>query len=168
MKVRITQVLETIPKTSKAGKQYFVTTFQDENGKLYKDVFGKLDVGAEIEGEWKQTEWGEKFEITRQQGGGGRFNDPETRKEIIRQNALTNSVVYCTKKAELLLQLGAIKNEADLDKQLSGKHVVQVATHFAKYSLGEINVVTQNTDVAETMIKDAFPDAQSELDEPPF
>jgi hypothetical protein len=160
MKVKIIEVLETINKTSKAGKSYSVTTFKGDDGKLYKDIFGKLETGAEVEGEWKQTEWGEKFEITRQQGGGnGRYNDPETGKQIIRQNALTNAVAFCTAKAQMQEAKEGIK-------YLSGKQVIQVATYFAAYSQGKATVVMTPAEIATAFgyeIKEEAPLTEDDL-----
>jgi hypothetical protein len=95
MKVTVAEIAFTEEKTSKAGKQYTLTTFKDETGKLYKDVYGKLNQGDVVEGEWKKDTYGnDKFEINRPAGGfgGGRAADPATRASIERQSALKAAV----------------------------------------------------------------------------
>jgi hypothetical protein len=98
-------------------------------------------VGSMIEGEITTTQYGNKFRKARAFSGptGNGHNDPNTRKEIIRQNSLTNAVNYCIAKAKLTKDI----------KYLTGKEVVQVATYFAKYSLGDITVVTEAEKPAE-------------------
>jgi len=78
------------------------------------------------------TPKGGKNEVPTAKPNGNGKNDPVVRKEIIRQNALTNAVNYCTSKAQL-----------DKEYELSGKGVIQVATYFARYSEGKETVVPQ-------------------------
>ena len=54
--------------------------------------------GDILEGEIESTQHGKRFKKARV--GGGRFNDPQTRMEIIRQNALTNAVNFCVANLE--------------------------------------------------------------------
>ncbi len=56
---------------------------------------------------------------------------------IIRQNALTNAVQYCI-----------AKSSKDESYDLSGKHVVEVASYFAKFSEGKVNLSMSPEDVA--------------------
>src|ERR1035437_8455397 len=100
MKVVIKEVLEVADKTSKAGKSYKLTTFKGEDDKLYRDVYGELKVGQELEGEWKTDQYGTKFEVARSGGGGfGGKSDPERQGSIERQNSLSNAVAFCLGKA---------------------------------------------------------------------
>jgi hypothetical protein len=96
--------------------------------------------GDKIIGHIEDGKYGTRvFKRVKQSGGfqGGR-SDPATRKEIIRQNSLTNAVAYCTAKANL-----------DKTYKLLGKEIIQVATYFAKYSLGEISVVMSPEEIAK-------------------
>jgi hypothetical protein len=93
MKVIVSEVLYDEQKTSKNNKQYTVTTFKDAEGTLYKEVYGKFTVGQEVEGEWKDTQYGRKFEVARSGGfTGGRTSSPEERASIERQSALKAAV----------------------------------------------------------------------------
>ena len=87
--------------------------------------------GDILSGTIEETKWGKQFR--KESKGGGRYNDPQTRKEIIRQNALTNAVNFCVSKANLMDKKEAVK-------YLSGKKVIQAASYFAKYSEGEQTV----------------------------
>ncbi|MBA2706124.1 MAG: hypothetical protein H0U60_20000 [Blastocatellia bacterium] len=158
MQVIVKQILETQQKTSKAGKAYTVTTFQGEDDKLYKDMFGKFEVGQSLEGEWKDTEYGLKFEVVKPafSGSGGRQDNPETQAAIIRQNSLTNAVNYVLGKAAYMTQEEAIKF-------ISGKEVIEVATYFAKYSKGEITVVTESKKPAAVNV-DTAPKEHDDLE----
>ena len=131
-----------------------VSSFQGQYGMLDKynmeleGVEGAVELNqkvgspipsGEIEGDiTEDPKWGKKFKkIQAGFGGGGRFNDPNTRKEIIRQNSLTNAVNYVVAKANLMDKKEALK-------YMSGKAVIQVATYFAKYSEGLVTVVTES------------------------
>jgi hypothetical protein len=70
----------------------------------------------------------------------------ERQSSIERQNALTNSVAYCTAKATALL--AAKKPEAALS-ELTGKHVLDVATFFARYNAGKVIASMTPEQVAE-------------------
>ena len=93
---------------------------------------------GKIEGTIEQSNYGPKFKKDRTgMTGGGRFNDPLVRKEIIRQNALGNAIQYCIAKSGLM-------GDADAVEYFTGKHIIQVATLFAKYSEGVKTVVNTN------------------------
>lgn len=92
--------------------------------------------GDILSGTIAEDQYGRKFKKEQKPNGfsaGFTKSDPETPKQIIRQNSLTNAVNYCIAKANL-----------DKNYKLEGKEVIQVATYFAKYSLGEISIVTEN------------------------
>lgn len=60
--------------------------------------------------------------------------DPLARQgSIERQNALTNAVAYCTAKASHLDKAGAAK-------ELTGKHIIEVATYFARFTAGKLEL----------------------------
>lgn len=88
--------------------------------------------GDTISGTIEDGQYGRKFKKETQSNGfsGGTKSDPAIQKAIIRQNALTNAVNYCVAKAQL-----------DKNYKLEGKEVIQVATYFAKYSMGDVTVV---------------------------
>ena len=88
---------------------------------------------GEIEGTIEDTQYGRKFRKEKPAFSGSSKNDPSVQKSIIRQNALTNAVNYCI-----------AKSAQDKEYELSGKHVIEVATYFAKYSQGEVTVVTES------------------------
>lgn len=134
----------TIKNSMKTGE------YEGKYGKLYKytvQLEGESDAvelsqkpttpepktGDILEGIIEETQYGKKFKKIETSSGNSK-SDPATQKAIIRQNALTNAVNYCIAKATLT------KDE----KYLTGKEVVQVATYFAKYSMGEITVVTES------------------------
>lgn len=138
----------TIKNSMKTGE------YEGKYGKLYKytiQLEGESDAvelsqkpdspepktGDVLEGTIEDTQYGKKFKKALAPFGGSQKSDPATQKAIIRQNALTNAVNYVTAKAQLM------KPEEGM-KYMSGKGVVQVATYFAKYSMGEITVVTEN------------------------
>lgn len=140
----------TIENSMKSGE------FSGKFGKMYKysvklsgvdtavEINQKPDspepkVGDIIEGTIEDTQWGKKFKKT-SVGFTGSKNDPNTRKEIIRQNSLTNAVNYVIAKAQLM-------DKKDGLKFMTGKEVIQVATYFAKYSQGEISVVTESKNI---------------------
>ena len=141
MKVVIKEVLEVADKMSKANKPYKLTTFKGEDDKLYRDVYGELKVGAELEGEWVTDNYGTKFKLATS-GGGGSRNDPERQGSIERQNSLSNAVAYCTAKANLMEQKEALK-------YLSGKKIVQVATYFKRYNEGKVTCVMNPAEIAK-------------------
>lgn len=135
MKVTIKQILESQQKTSKAGKPYTVTTFQGDDDKLYKDVFGKFEVGQIVEGEWKETDYGTKFEVARGASTNRFTESPEKQASIERQHALSQAVTYVLGKGE----------------EVTGKHVIQVATFFHAFTSGKSNVTTTPEELLSIM-----------------
>jgi len=137
----------TIKNSMKTGE------YEGKYGKLYKytvQLEGESDAvelsqkpttpepktGDILEGIIEETQYGKKFKKIETSSGNSK-SDPATQKAIIRQNALTNAVNYVIAKAQLM------KPEEGM-KYMSGKEVVQVATYFAKYSMGEVTVVTES------------------------
>jgi len=103
-------------------------------------------VGDVLEGTIEQSNFGPKFKKAKPAFGGNGKQDPETSKQIIRQNSLTNAVNYCTAKANLMDKKEALKF-------LTGKEIIQVATYFAKYSEGHITVVTESKQTAVKQVE---------------
>lgn len=111
---------------------------------------GKKDApqpGDEINGTLENSEkFGLSLKEDRAAGNGGfrgGGKSPEERAEVIRQNALTAAVAYVTAKAGFMEREGAIK-------YLEAKHIVQVATYFAKFSKGDVTIVMDVDQVAST------------------
>lgn len=125
MEIKVAEVLETITKTSKAGKPYPLSTFKGEDGKLYKDMYGKFTVGQVLNGEWKDTEYGAKFVIDKPAGGSSGFtprgSNPDERKSIERQVCLKAAVEIATAK----INIG--------DKQMSPAKVLGIADQFVAW-----------------------------------
>jgi len=146
--MKITQILGT-EDLNLNGKQLKKTQFFAD-GQVYY-TFAKIAVGEDREEESRREfvkPDGTK-EITikfKSSGGFGKFNDPQTRKEIIRQNSLTNAVNYCIAKANL-----------EKDFKLTGKEVIQVATYFAKYSEGELTVASGTKTPTEPIVEPSKP-----------
>ena len=143
MKYKIIQSMKTGEFTGQYGRtiKYGMVLSDEadntiEGVELSQKPETPLPVG-EIEGTIEDTQWGKRFKKTPTGGGFSKFNDPQTRNEIIRQNSLTNAVAFCTAKANLMEKKVAIE-------YLTGKKIIQVATYFAKYSKGEVTVVTEN------------------------
>jgi len=99
MLVKVKQLLESAQRTSKAGKQYTLTTFMGEDEKLYKDVYGTFTVGQEVNGEWKTDDYGTKFEVARATGGGF-GKSPEQQASIVRQHSQEMALRYATLKGK--------------------------------------------------------------------
>lgn len=138
MQVKVKQVLESSSKVSKANKPYTVTTFLGEDDVLYKDVFGKFEVGQQVEGEWEDGEYGKKFKVARPAAGGRSFGkSPEERASIEWQSARRDALDYIVAKANLLLQLGKPK---EAEKELSGAHWLEVTIYAKKFSEGNLPV----------------------------
>lgn len=145
MIVKVKDVLGSEQKVSKANKPYTVTTFLGDDGEVYKNIFGKFEVGQEVSGEWvDDPTYGRQFKVSQAPKSGGftKKDDPTTQKQIIRQNSLTNAVNYVLGKAQFMSKEEALKF-------ISGKEVIQVATYFAKYSEGEVTVVTEKEEPKE-------------------
>jgi hypothetical protein len=139
MTYKIANAMKTGEYESKFGKMFkYTIQFEGESEAVelsQKPESPAPKVGDQLEGTIEDTQYGRKFRKERKEGGqvGGYKSNPETQKQIIRQNALTNAVAYCI-----------AKSQADKKYELSGKHVIQVATYFAKYSFGSVTVVTEN------------------------
>lgn len=146
MNITVKQVIDSEEKTSKAGKPYTVTTFLGDDGEVYKNVFGKFEAGQVVTGDWVDSDYGRQFKVSMPPKAGFKKDDPQTQKQIIRQNSLTNAVNYVLGKAAHME-----KKEA-LDF-ISGKEVIQVATYFAKYSEGTETVVTANASPQADVVK---------------
>lgn len=137
MNVKVAHIVSSEQKTSKAGKPYTITTFVGEDGVTYPNIFGRFEVGQDVQGDWKDTEYGRKFEVVKQVPSFSKKDDPQTQKQIIRQNSLTNAVNFVLGKAQFMDKEKALN-------YITGKEIIQVATYFAKYSEGAITVVTEN------------------------
>lgn len=172
------------PKQTNNGKTKYacIGTIDGEIDQF--DMWNQPELNKEFDGNVKDDpKWG-KTVLTGQGGGGGArtgyANDPETRMEIIRQNALTNAVNYVLTKASFMTKEAALK-------YINGKEIIQVATYFAKFSKGEVTVVNpsgraQNapqatetpyddiTDLADVPTQPEPPQAEigDDMDEPPF
>ena len=152
MKYKINNSMRTGEFESKFGKMVKYTVQFDGEAEaveiVQKPESPEPKTGDEVEGDIETTQYGRKFKRERQgyNGGGGK-SDPATQKAIIRQNSLTNAVAYCTAKANLMEQKEALK-------YLTGKGVIQTATYFAKYSEGNVTVVTESEKKEELPEKD--------------
>ena len=75
------------------------------------------------------------------------YEEPGDRQSSIeRQNALTNAVTYCTEKASFLT---GINEPEKAEQELTGKHIVQVATYFHKFTSGKIVASMSPDEIAE-------------------
>lgn len=149
MRVKIKEVLEVADKTSKASKPYKLTTFKGEDDKLYRDVYGELQIGQELEGEWKTDQYGTKFEVARSGGGGGSRNDPQRQSSIEWQSARRDAVDYCIAKSRLLFDL---KKTKEAEEELSGKHIFQVALYFKGIETGATQLKNKKEELPEKQI----------------
>lgn len=101
------------------------------------DMWNEPVKGEEFEGEVKETQFGKSVSKPRAGGfggGGGRFNDPETRKEIIRQNAATSATQLAIARAGILERMGKVDEAIE---SLKPTKVLLSAVWIAKYSVGE-------------------------------
>lgn len=132
-------VTKVTPKPLPSGKTKYscIGTIDGEIETF--DMWNSPTIGEEFEANVKDDpKWG-KTVFTGQPGGqGGRSfgRSPETDRQIIRQNALTNAVNYVIGKSQHM-------TPEEAKKFISGKEVIQVATYFARFSLGEITVVSE-------------------------
>jgi len=152
MKYTIKQIMKTGEFDGKYGKNFkYGMILTDDKGTEVEGVELSQKpetpvpaVGSTIDGNIEDTQYGKRFKKDFARGGEGSYkNNPETRNEIIRQNALTNAVNFCTSKAALM-------DKKEAEKYLTGKHVIQVATYFARYSKGEVTVVSENEEKPQT------------------
>lgn len=144
MTYKITGSIKTQDRQSDYGmmSDYAISFESGETAQLsQKQTTPAPKVGDILEGTIEQTKYGPKFKKAQKDGFNGR-QDPETRKEIIRQNSLTNAVTYMVAKANLMDKKEALKF-------LSGKSVLQTATYFAGYSNGKNTVVMTPEEIAK-------------------
>lgn len=129
MKVRVSKVLKQEEKTSKAGKQYTLTSFMDDQGEFYDNVYGNLNQGQEIEGDWRTDAYGNsKFEVAKSSSGfsKGGGKSPEEIQSIQRQCALKAAVDVVR---DFTAQLGSKPTELkDYVNQ-----VINAATAFGRH-----------------------------------
>lgn len=149
MEFKVLSATKLKERDSQYGKMIdYMMVFEDDKA---GEMSQKADTpapkaGDVLEGEITQTNYGPKFKKASKGGfGGGWKQDPETRKEIMRQNALTNAVQFCIAKANMM------SKEKGLD-YLSGKQVLQVATYFARFSDGAQTIVKQDKDATQTIV----------------
>ena len=64
---------------------------------------------------------------------------------IERQNSLTSAISFCSAKKDLYISL---KRPDEAEKQLTGKHIVEVATYFYRYNNGKIIASMELDEVA--------------------
>lgn len=113
-------------------------------------AFGKKEcpvtVGQTYEGEVTSNNYGKSFRMKKAGGGGKNNESPEKQASIERQNSLTNSINYCTAKAQVLIAMGKLEAA---EEELSGKHILQVATYFAGYNNGKLTIVMKPNEIAK-------------------
>lgn len=117
-------------------KIYEVIDDQGNTFKTWNEQIGTATKGSELEvktytkpGKDGETEsWAD---LPRGLGRSGK--SPEERASIERQNALTNAVNYCTSKSQFLEKKQALE-------ELTGKHVIEVAHYFQKFTSGSMTV----------------------------
>jgi hypothetical protein len=139
---KVKNAMKTREFTGQYGKTFVYSLQFGETGEDTIELSQKPEtpapkIGDVLKGTIEDSQYGKRFKKERIGGFGGFKNDPNTRKEIIRQNALTNAVNFVTEKAKLMDAKKALD-------YLTGKQIIQVATYFAKYSEGLITVVTEN------------------------
>ena len=74
--------------------------------------------------------------------------EDKTQTSIERQNSLTNAIAFCSAKKDMYLSL---KRPDEAEKQLTGKHIVDVATYFHRYTSGKIIASMDIEDVAASL-----------------
>lgn len=140
-------------KQTKSGKtiyQYIGTV----DGDLQTfDSFAQYAEGSEVDGTVEETQWGKTLRTGNPGGGGGRSSkSPEENAAIMRQNALTNAVAYCTAKA-------GMQDVNKAMKYFTADHVLQVAAHFYKFNQGDLypDSLNENQEVSGQPIKPVPP-----------
>lgn len=176
MTYTIKNAMQTGSFTTKAGTTLnkFMLSLEDAEGKqVAAELSQKPEtpaptIGSTIEGEVEQTQFGPRFKKA-QQGfggpGGGRFNDPETRKEIIRQNALTNAVNRAVEIARIY------QAESDREAALAAlkpTSICKAAYHFARFTMGEWNPMDAEDKAEEAEKVFGQPTQDVNNDEIPF
>ena len=154
MKIKVASVQESTMKTSKAGKQYPVTSLTDTDGKFHPNMYGKFEVGQEIEGEWVTNEYGTKFEPAKASFGGskgGFKSDPNTM-----------LLAYSKDVVVAFIASGQIKTELEASKQIAN-----FATLFKglldKLSKGQSPIKTTN-ETEEKYTNEGQPTGGDEID----
>ena len=155
MKYTITAAIKAESFTTEHGTfDKYMLQLKDESGTQrscyinQKNSTPAPEAGSEMEGSViPDGRGGMKFKKESSFGGGaggGRFNDPETRKEIIRQSSLAQAVAFATKKVEFMDPEKALE-------YLNGKQIVQIATYFAAYAEGRLTVAMSDQDVIDLL-----------------
>jgi hypothetical protein len=151
MKIKIKKILQTKELQKKDGSGTFpisqILTEDDEVG----DVFGKPEVGDELEGDWKDTKYGKQFEkASSGKKGGFSGRSEEERTEIIRQNALGHAI----KTFEI--------SKTPLEKE----KVVALAEFYKNYvQKGVTNGIKEAVKKTEKTHKITDEEAEQDLDE---
>ena len=121
----------------RAFKVYQVVGTDETGNHRAPEITFKPEIGRTYEGEFEKSQYGLKFKMAKQDGQFGSKmaykRDPEVEQQIIRQNSLTNAVAYCTAKSGLM-------DKKDALKYLTGKEIIEVASYFARYSMGLISL----------------------------
>ena len=162
---------------------YTLTVNGPEGMPLQVDLNQKADtssphVGQVIWGHIEETEYGPKLKKdplpqptapspakaptapqTSSPAGGYRQQDPEVQKSIIKQSMLKAAVDFAI-----------AKSARDEKYDLSGKHVLQIATYFVAFSEGRVNVTMTPEEVAVEFgyEKPAIEEDEPLPDEPAF
>ena len=155
MKYTITAAIKAESFTTEHGTfDKYMLQLKDESGAQtscyinQKNSTPAPEPGSELNGSIEPDgRGGHKFKKEASFGGGAsgaRFNDPETRKEIIRQSSLAQAVAYVTKKSEYMEREDALK-------YLTGMEVLQVATYFAAYAEGRLHVKMTKQDIIDLL-----------------
>jgi hypothetical protein len=111
MKVIAQEIINLEDKMSKAGRPYKTTDFKGNDGKLYKDIYGEIKQGQEVEGEWKDEGYGMRFKITQPERSGG-F------KGGFKSDPNTMLVSYAKDVAVALIQSGGLKESKEIAKEI--------------------------------------------------
>lgn len=132
-------VLKANIKTTNTGKTKYecIGTIDGQIDKF--DMWNNPELDKEFEATVKDDpKWGKTVSVGTGSSPfrGGARQDPETQKQIIRQNGLTNAVAFCIARASHMPPDKALA-------YLSGGNVIMVATTFAKFSEGLINGLTE-------------------------
>ena len=158
-------------------KEYIVVSsmksgsFQGQSGEIYKyaTMFEGEDESAEVNqipktpapkagdkltGHIEESKWGKKFVKAKVGGGGGFKDNPERQSSIEWQSARRDAVDYCIAKSRLLFDLKKVK---EAEKELSGKHIFQVALYFKGIETGATQLERKKTELPEKQI-DAIDD----------
>lgn len=92
-------------------------------------------------------------------GGSPRQDDPEKQRMIVRQNSLGNAINHSIAKAQLYM---AEKKYEQAHMVLDGAKILIKAETFAKFSLGDLKVPSENEQPRSAV------EVLTNVDEPPF